>query len=444
MPVTLSIVDHPAVPWPTSAERDPCSILENLNRESYKKYKGILQTSYNKTVLGEQHISPSTNGLVLAALDAYSAHHHLTIRPEDIWFAILTQLSFYINAHAEELRYFFVDHEGQEELVVEMVGTRHTVDFGSFAQQMANLLGKKVKDPELRDWVMPDFSTTTDEDRAVGAILFMGAMQKYFSYECVTMCGIPSVTLLGDVEDWEKMLAKVDLIERLGEEPALFAARLRVILEYMVLSFREPESVDVVEFWNKIIHRHSRGSGHPYISGWMAVFCTWSDEGKMLSFSRTRYEEGEFDFEAYIAGSSASTVAEEPADKKKNMLSLSSLTGLQVDIPDIPPGAACVPVLVNDNGEKFKCTMVAGSAAIRATAPTEAQRATLTSKGRGAKTAIQPKTGWWICINEDEALVEERENKIKEPRDEFYRLLKKKYDAVAGKVSGRGAVEHPQ
>ncbi|KAI1785227.1 hypothetical protein LXA43DRAFT_151204 [Ganoderma leucocontextum] len=34
----------------------------------------------------------------------YRSHHHLRIRPDDVWLAILVQLNFYINAHAEELR----------------------------------------------------------------------------------------------------------------------------------------------------------------------------------------------------------------------------------------------------------------------------------------------------------------------------------------------------
>ncbi|KAF5490841.1 Vegetative incompatibility protein HET-E-1 [Colletotrichum fructicola] len=47
-----------------------------------------------------------------------SNHHHLHIRPEDIWFAILTQLSFYINASSESLRSLMVEHEGRKKLEI--------------------------------------------------------------------------------------------------------------------------------------------------------------------------------------------------------------------------------------------------------------------------------------------------------------------------------------
>ena len=36
------------------------------------------------------NLMSSDNGLVRSIIQAYSQHHHLVIRPEDIWFAILT------------------------------------------------------------------------------------------------------------------------------------------------------------------------------------------------------------------------------------------------------------------------------------------------------------------------------------------------------------------
>ena len=95
---------------------------------------------------------PSANGFVHGAILAYNEHHHLHIRPEDIWFAIISQLSFFINAHAEELRHTFVAHEGKKELKVRFEsGNRYSVDFGLFAQLMSRLIEENVVDPELRE-----------------------------------------------------------------------------------------------------------------------------------------------------------------------------------------------------------------------------------------------------------------------------------------------------
>jgi hypothetical protein len=89
------------------------------------KQVNCIQSSFKD--LTNTNICPSSNGFVCAVFDAYSQHHHLSIRPEDVWFTILSQLSFYINTHAEELRSSFVAHEGQKELVVSGVGTIQTV-----------------------------------------------------------------------------------------------------------------------------------------------------------------------------------------------------------------------------------------------------------------------------------------------------------------------------
>ncbi|EFA86410.1 hypothetical protein PPL_00202 [Heterostelium album PN500] len=51
------------------------------------------------------------NSFLQACYLAYSQHHNLVIRPDDIWIAIMTQFSFYLNAHAEQLRSKIVSHD---------------------------------------------------------------------------------------------------------------------------------------------------------------------------------------------------------------------------------------------------------------------------------------------------------------------------------------------
>ncbi|EIW77683.1 hypothetical protein CONPUDRAFT_167773 [Coniophora puteana RWD-64-598 SS2] len=84
-------------------------------------------------------------------LEAYNQHCALVLRPDDVWLAILTQFSFFVNAHAEELHSAFVSHEGNKELNVSAVGSWYSVDFGSMARQMAGELEKNMSDPKLRE-----------------------------------------------------------------------------------------------------------------------------------------------------------------------------------------------------------------------------------------------------------------------------------------------------
>ena len=191
--VKMSVTIHPAPfytarQWNGRTASSPNELLKGACPKDHQASKSIIQTSFEFDT--ETSISPLKNGFVHAAIDAYSYHHHLTLRPEDIWFAILTQLSLYINEHAEELRTFFVAHEGQKELwIIYDSGSIHVVDMGDFAQRMGGLLSKNMNDPELHPWIIPASSTTTAQDCVVASVIMMGAVQKYFAY------GVASVVL---------------------------------------------------------------------------------------------------------------------------------------------------------------------------------------------------------------------------------------------------------
>ncbi len=66
-----------------------------------------------------------------------------------------------------------MDHEGQKELTVYAVGTRYTVDFGAMSKEMGRVLKENVVDKGLRDWIIPDFSTSTENDRVVSSVIMM-------------------------------------------------------------------------------------------------------------------------------------------------------------------------------------------------------------------------------------------------------------------------------
>ena len=409
MPTTISLVDHPATAWTKPKVTTSEKLLEAACPKQHRRCQRLVQSSFNRSGLREGHISASDNGFVWAAYHAYSAHHHLVIRPEDVWFAILTQMSFYINAHAEELRSFFVDHEGQKELNA----VHDVADFGFLAVQMTELIAKNVIDPELREWVMPSFTTTTADDKVVGAVLFMGAMQSYFSYKMSIDCGLPSVTLLGEVSDWIDILRRLDKIDLLGEEPRQFASMLRPIVRHMILSFESPTNGEVAHFWNTIVHRHALFSGTDYLSGWLTAFCYWSETGetKRLGNRNVLFEDTKFPI---------------------------------VDIDDIPAGFASVPVKVDDRGDMYQATMVAGSIGIAAmesnvssrdgveTLPAstalselagqqtlDSETSSMDDSNRRVLNTIQPISGWWIYENEAQEQAGAREAEKKRLRDEM-------------------------
>jgi hypothetical protein len=98
-----------------------------------------------------------------------------------VWLAILTQFNFYINAKSEDLRHLFVSHEGKKKLSITTSPAPLSEDrINNSVLKMTCLMKEEILDKGLREWIMPDFSTTTGRDRAVAGIVMMGTMQRYF------------------------------------------------------------------------------------------------------------------------------------------------------------------------------------------------------------------------------------------------------------------------
>ena len=354
MSVTLTTADHAAREWRSSGSVKSVEALFQAScPKDSKNSKWIIQSSVPKSLFAQKHIASSSNGWVWAAFHAYSSHHHLTIRPEDIWFSILSQLNFYINAHAEELRDYFVAHGGRKELKVTEVGTIHSVDFGLLAQKMTHLIQENVKDPSLRTWIMPNWTTTTDDDVTVASVLMMGTLQKYFSYKVMLICGIPSVTLLGERADWEDILKRLDKLPELGDEPATFATLLRPVLRHFVASFDPEPSPAVKDFWSKIAHK-TGGSGPYFLSGWITAFCFWNEDGKSL-------------YHRHDTNGPQRPVSLQVFEGRQAGCELDNVLYHRVDTDHIPSGFASVPVVVDDNGALYDTKMVAGSFGIQVT-----------------------------------------------------------------------------
>ena len=190
---------------------DPLSNIYTRGRD-VKIAEGIM----NEIVTSSGFPSPvkyaSSSGLVRTIIDAYNNHWDIVLTPDVVWLTILQQFSAYVNGgnRAEQLRDRIVDFEGKEELTLDAGGKLFNAPYGFMTMQMAEEIAKNIKDPTLRTWVDPDFSTTTETDRVCAAASLMSIMQKYFGYGFGIDCGIPSVTLKGTVEDWQSLRNKID------------------------------------------------------------------------------------------------------------------------------------------------------------------------------------------------------------------------------------------
>ena len=347
MPVTTRAAPVEVKPVPKLDLHSAESILQLSTEDRLKKWKinevhsSILSSSFDES----QEIQPAQNGFVSAVLDAYIQHNHLVLRPEDVWFAILTQFSFYVNKHAEELRSYFVEHKEKKKL--EIVQDR--MDLETFALKMTDLIAENVKDPGLREWIMPSFSTTTRSDEVAAAIIMMGTMEKYFCFFDKVMCGIPSVTLLGKREDWADILQRLAFLTKFEghEELLLWNSVLTPIVTKFVQTFDEPDGKAVVRFWQTAVHQYKDDySGQKRITGWIQAFCFWDPEGTGLNASGLLFRDPDW---------------REKVKTKGHEYWLDAENRHAMDWEDVPAGYTYVPVHMDVIGDKFKALAVAGS-----------------------------------------------------------------------------------
>lgn len=204
-----------------------------------------------------------TNALAQAAYDAFYQHYPLTLSPDAVWFCLAQGFASHVALHAEELRRRFVQHEGQRVLVVDrpdfLLGRPNPWPeaFRAFSDQIASHVGK------LRDLVVADFSTTGPTERAASEVLVMDTFQAYFEYVMRFGCGIPSITLLGTVDDWRSVRQRAAMFAEFGLE-----AWTRALLPVLDELVRTAEGRVDRTFWRSFFRYESTSMGSE-LTGWM-------------------------------------------------------------------------------------------------------------------------------------------------------------------------------
>jgi len=173
-------------------------LLQSGKVESCSDYSG-------KVVSGVDY-----HPLFAAAYKSFHDHRPLTLSPDIIWLTVVQGLAKHINLNAEDLRSKFVQHQGNVKITVRrddfVKGTPENPwpeVFSSFNDAIKSHIG------ESHSLITAQFSTTGIVEQAAFDVSLMDAMQSYFKYEVMTLCGIPSITLEGTVADWELLREKV-------------------------------------------------------------------------------------------------------------------------------------------------------------------------------------------------------------------------------------------
>ena len=185
-------------------------------------------------------------------VQAYADHRPLVLSPDMVWLIISQGFSRYVNAHTEEMRDLLVFHEGKMELVT--ISNNNILlpngDWKLLLNDFSACIAKNTKG-ELADLMTANFSTTGITERIASQVSLMDVVKKYFIYTRISAsCGIPSITLKGSPEDWQKVLDKVRCLKKYNLEK--WASDLEGILTEFVKASKGKHNTS---FWQNIVKK---------------------------------------------------------------------------------------------------------------------------------------------------------------------------------------------
>ena len=213
--------------------------------------------------------------LIGALHEAFSSHRPVSLSPDIVWLTICQGVAHHVNANAETLRHRLVNHEGKLKIEVR----RNDLVKGSLENPWPSVVAEfsaAIREyllSEARDLVVADFSTTGPMERAAFEVVLLDTLQAFFRYEVITICGIPSITLEGTVDDWKKLAQRVKEVGRFGLGWWIEQ------LEDICAQFVAAAEGDVDRgFWESIYKwQGPKGSGSPYVSGWIVKLFPYLD-----------------------------------------------------------------------------------------------------------------------------------------------------------------------
>ena len=210
----------------------------------------VVKTSFD----GEKLCYLGEDNFFKCIVQAFADHRPLVLSPDMVWLLIGQGFSRYVNAHSEELREKLVSHQGKMVLKVEKdndVLDPAKGDWALLLNDFSSMIADNTKG-DVADMMTADFSTTGMDERIASQITLMETVKTYFDYlNVVIACGIPTITLEGTPEDWQKVREKARDLSKYGLEK--WANELDPILEEFV---KASEGHPNQTFWENMVMKY--------------------------------------------------------------------------------------------------------------------------------------------------------------------------------------------
>lgn len=221
------------------------------------------------------------NGIFAALLNSYSYHYNLVLSPDHIHNAIACIWSKYVDLNAEKFRSQIVNHQDKKTLEYISGGSYDPVCNLEFINALFDLVQYDCNLDLSWFGKVNSYTTTTNEDHIIRFGSLLAATKKYYEYKCTLCCGIPSVELLGDREDWLILKNNIESMPTLNDNNLVVWKNLLIEVLYKFIDAYD--GIVNMDFWQSCITGQSFGSGPQLIyGGWILLFSPFLENGKWI------------------------------------------------------------------------------------------------------------------------------------------------------------------
>ena len=241
--------------------------------------KLVVENKIGKEILffPEEHkdfalVTCPNNGLIQTIQECYDNHRPLVLTPDIIWLAICQGVSIHINEHYDSLKNIIFIENKPDKIVIRNDSLEYSAKhWKSLIASFANET-KKYTNDDFYSFFVSEYSTTTAIEKTAYQITLLESYKKAFEYIGESGCGIPSIHFSGTNDDWQIILTKLDMLDKIGLSN--WAKNLRpIISEFINASEGKPNK----EFWQNI-YKNADEYNAFYISGWIIKFFPYIKE----------------------------------------------------------------------------------------------------------------------------------------------------------------------
>jgi hypothetical protein len=209
---------------------------------------------------------------------AYAEHRPLVLSPDMMWVLVSQGFARYVNAHSEQMRHQLVSHDEKMDLVVQSEKDllSEDADWEKLMSDFTAQISDNTKG-DIAQTITADFSTTGTTERITSQITLMETVKSYFDYVVVRIaCGIPTITLTGTPQDWQKVVEKTQQLDKYGVDDWI-QDLIPILTEFVKASEGKPNQA----FWQGMVKKQrvdeleggGCSSSHPTeLDGWILKF----------------------------------------------------------------------------------------------------------------------------------------------------------------------------